>query len=200
MKLLGSRELCWGLESTHLLNLLVDHSPLSAMCTLDWSKCRCWSSKSSKVCQLVQVKLCGFQELIIISSWSLDWFSKKKHDDSNLNNLWVAKTQKSKISMQEQWLETLFNKVDNIRVYFLSLAITICLLTCGWHQIPIWKFRTLRSSLGIQFRVWFVGIFVCSSSKILLEVPIHVAKIKTTYFKLMKEIKKLVIIITLWVS
>ncbi len=83
-----------------------------------------------------------------------------------------------------------FNKVDNTRVYFLSLAITICLLTCHWHQIPIWKFRNLRSSLGIQLRVWFVGIFVCSSSKILVEVPIHVAKIKTMYFKLRKEIKK----------
>jgi hypothetical protein len=86
-----------------------------------------------------------------------------------------------------------FNKLDNTREYFLSLAITICLLTCRGHQIPIWKFRNLRSSLGIQFRVWFVGIFVCTRSKILVEVPIHVAKIKTTYFKLRKEIKKLVI-------
>lgn len=37
--------------------------------------------------------------------------------------------------------------------------------------------------MGIQFRVWFVGIFVCSSSKILVEVPIHVAKNQNHLFQ-----------------
>lgn len=147
MKLLGSRELCWGLESTHLLNLLVDHSPLSAMCTLDWSKCRCWSSKSTKVCQLVQVKLCGFQELIIISSWSLDWFSKKKHDDSNLNNLWVAKIQKSKIPCRS-------NGWKHFSTKWTILESTSCHLQSQSAYLLVAGTRFQFESLGLWDLVW----------------------------------------------